>query len=56
MTFLAYLSQVLESWRLVLRGEFKIRLKNVRVHAMQDTGYVTCVEIMNAGEATGRYV
>lgn len=47
---------VLESWRLVLRGEFKMRLEDVRVHAMQDTGYVTCVEIMNAGEATGRTI
>ncbi len=47
--------QVLESWRLVLRGDFQIRLENVRVHATQTSGYVTCVEVMNAGNATGRY-
>lgn len=47
-------SQVLESWRMVLRGEFQIKLENVRVHATQDTGYVTCVEVMNAGNAKGR--
>ncbi|KAL0049882.1 hypothetical protein WJX82_011628 [Trebouxia sp. C0006] len=47
---------VLESWRLVLRGDFQIRLENVRVHATQTSGYVTCVEVMNAGNATGRTV
>lgn len=47
-------SQVLESWRVVLRGEFQIKLEDVRVHATQDTGYVTCVEVMNAGNAKGR--
>ena len=46
--------QVLESWRVILRGDFEIRLENVRVHATEDTGYVTCVEVMNAGNAKGR--
>lgn len=46
--------QVLESWRVVLRGEFQIKLEDVRVHATQDIGYVTCVEVMNAGNAKGR--
>ena len=46
--------QVLESWRVVLRGDFQIKLEDVRVHATQDTGYVTCVEVMNAGNAKGR--
>ena len=46
--------QVLESWRVVLRGEFQIKLEDVRVYATQDIGYVTCVEVMNAGNAKGR--
>lgn len=46
--------QVLESWRMVLRGDFYIKLESLRVHATQDTGYVTCVEVMNAENTKGR--
>ena len=39
----------------MLRGDFQIRLEDVRVYVTQNAGYVTCVEVMNAGNATGRY-
>lgn len=47
---------VLESWRMVLRGDFYIKLENVRVHATEDAGYVTCVEVMNAENSKGRTI
>ena len=39
---------------MVLKGDFYIKLENVRVYATQDTGYVTCVEVMNAENSKGR--
>lgn len=39
---------------MVLRGDFYIKLENVRVHATEDAGYVTCVEVMNAENSKGR--
>lgn len=48
------LVKVLESWGVVLQGDYDIRLEEVRVHVTQNMAFVTCVEVMNAGNATGR--
>ncbi|KXZ56093.1 hypothetical protein GPECTOR_2g975 [Gonium pectorale] len=52
--------QVMESWRAILRnvrpGAFKVRLEDVRVHAREDFGFVTCVEIIDADDSTGRII
>lgn len=47
--------QVLESWRLILRGgKMSITLEDVRVYAGDTLAYVTCVEVMDAGDSRGR--
>ncbi|PNH08063.1 Eukaryotic translation initiation factor 2A [Tetrabaena socialis] len=52
--------QVMESWRTVLRGvrpgAFKVKLEDVRVYAREDAGFVTCVEVIDADDSTGRIV
>jgi hypothetical protein len=50
---------VIESWRTILRGvrpnAFKLSLEGVRVFALSEThGLVTCVEVIDADESTGR--
>jgi hypothetical protein len=52
-------TQVIESWRAVLRGvrpnAFKLKLEDVRVFALSDShGLVTCVEVIEADDSTGR--
>ena len=48
--------QVLESWRLVLRGRpVEITLEDVRVCARDGAAFVTCTEVMEAGDSRGRY-
>ena len=50
------LMQVLESWRLVLRGlPMEITLEDVRVCARDGAAFVTCTEVMEAGDTRGRY-
>lgn len=50
------LMQVLESWRLVLRGlPMEITLEDVRVCARDGAAFVTCTEVMEAGDSRGRY-
>lgn len=52
---IAGVEQVLESWRFVLRGgRLKINLEDVRIFATDTTGYVTCVEVVDADDAKGR--
>ena len=49
------LVQVLESWRVILRGmPMDITLENVRVCARDGAAFVTCTEIMEAGDGRGR--
>lgn len=46
---------VLDSWKLVLgSGRMKITLEDVRVFATEHTGFVTCIEVVDAGDSTGR--
>ncbi len=48
-------AQVLESWRVILRGmPMDISLEDVRVCARDGAAFVTCVEIMEAGDSRGR--
>ncbi len=48
--------QVLESWRLVLRGlPMEITLEDVRVCVRDSAAFVTCTEVMEAGDSRGRY-
>jgi len=51
---------VIESWGLVLsgisRGNFVIRLEDVRVYAGEQEGFVTCVEVVSSGGDEGRLV
>ncbi|CAL5220593.1 g2633 [Coccomyxa viridis] len=48
---------VLESWRVILRGmPMDISLEDVRVCARDGAAFVTCVEIMEAGDSRGRTV
>ena len=52
-----YILQVLESWRTILRGgQFKwtMRLEDVRIYAADTTAFVTCIEVMDAGDSHGR--
>ena len=52
---LRFLLQVLESWRVILRGApMDIRLEDVRVCARDGAAFVTCTEIMEAGDSRGR--
>lgn len=49
--------QVMESWGLILRGApMSISLEDVRVYAGDTAAYVTCVEVMDAGDSRGRCV
>jgi ketosteroid isomerase-like protein len=46
---------VLQSWRLVLGGgRLRITLEDVRIFATESYGYVTCVEVVEAGDSRGR--
>jgi hypothetical protein len=47
--------QVMESWRLILRGPgMSIEVQDVCVYAADALAYVTCVEVMEAGDSRGR--
>ena len=50
----------MESWKSILSNirprAFKIDLEDVRVDATETTGFVTCVEIMDADDSKGRCV
>jgi len=49
--------EVMESWSLVLPTvNFQIRLKDVRVHATDSLGCVTCIEVMEGDDNRGRSV
>ena len=51
------LAQVLESWQLVLRGQpMDINVEDVRVYARDGAAFVTCTEVMEAGNSRGRCV
>lgn len=46
---------VLESWRFVLMGgKMKFKLEDVRIFATDTTGFVTCVEVIDANDAKVR--
>lgn len=49
---------VMESWRSILAGvrprAFRIDLEDVRVFATDNSGFVTCVEIVDADDSAGR--
>ncbi|EIE18660.1 hypothetical protein COCSUDRAFT_59969 [Coccomyxa subellipsoidea C-169] len=46
---------VMESWRVILRGApMTISLEDVRVYAGDAAAYVTCIEVMDAGDSRGR--
>jgi translation initiation factor 2A len=49
---------VMESWKTLLAGvrprAFRIELEDVRIHATESYGFVTCVEIVDADESAGR--
>ncbi|GLC40838.1 hypothetical protein PLESTB_000017100 [Pleodorina starrii] len=53
-------AQVMDSWRAIMRnvrpGAFKVKLEDVRVFAREDMGFVTCVEIIDADDSSGRIV
>ena len=50
-------AQVLESWQLVLRGQpMDINVEDVRVYALDGAAFVTCTEVMEAGNSRGRCV
>ena len=47
--------QVMESWRMILRGRgMSIDILDVRVFAGESAGFVTCTEVMEAGDSRGR--
>ncbi len=50
--------KVLESWRSILAGvrprAFRIDLDDVRVWANDNSGFVTCVEVIDADDSMGR--
>lgn len=50
--------QVLESWKNILRNvrpnAFKVILEDVRVWAGEEVGFVTCTEVIDADDSTGR--
>ena len=49
--------QVMESWGMILReAPMSISLEDVRVYAGDTVAYVTCVEVMDAGDSRGRCV
>ena len=48
---------VLESWKVILgSARVKIQLHDVRIYATETEGYVTCVEVMDAGDSKGKIV
>lgn len=48
-------TQVMESWRLILgAAQMTITLEDVRVHAGEDVAFVTCIEVVDAGDSRGR--
>ena len=48
---------MLESWQLVLRGQpMDISVEDVRVYARDGAAFVTCTEVMEAGNSRGRCV
>ncbi|CAK0783492.1 hypothetical protein CVIRNUC_006691 [Coccomyxa viridis] len=48
---------VLESWQLVLRGQpMDINVEDVRVYARDGAAFVTCTEVMEAGNSRGRTI
>jgi ketosteroid isomerase-like protein len=50
-------TSVLESWKLILgSGRVNISLEDVRVYADESSsgGFVTCVEVVDAGDTRGR--
>lgn len=48
-------TQVMESWRLILgAAQMTITLEDVRVHAGEDMAFVTCIEVVDAGDSRGR--
>ena len=48
----------MDSWKAIMRnvrpGAFKVKLEDVRVFARGEMGFVTCVEIIDADDSTGR--
>ena len=52
--------QVMESWRVILKNvrpnAFKVTLEDVRVYANATSGFVTCVEVIDADDSVGRWV
>mmetsp|Transcript_16050 Transcript_16050/g.40784 ORF Transcript_16050/g.40784 Transcript_16050/m.40784 type:complete len:212 (+) Transcript_16050:192-827(+) len=49
--------EVMESWRIVLAGSsLDIMLQDVRVHASESYGMVTCLEVMDGEDSRGRQV
>ena len=50
----------MESWKTILAGvrprAFRIDLEDVRVHAVDSYGFVTCIEVVDADDSTGRCV
>mmetsp|Transcript_27717 Transcript_27717/g.49490 ORF Transcript_27717/g.49490 Transcript_27717/m.49490 type:complete len:209 (-) Transcript_27717:282-908(-) len=49
--------EVMESWNIVLSGaNFDILLKDVRVHASENQGWVTCLEVMDGEDSRGRLI
>jgi translation initiation factor 2A len=47
----------MESWNIVLSGaNFDILLKDVRVHASENQGWVTCLEVMDGEDSRGRLI
>ena len=50
-------SSVLASWKIILSsGRMKITTEDVRIFATESEGFVTCVEVMDAGDSRGRIV
>lgn len=46
---------VLQSWRVILgAGRVRVALEDVRVAAGEEQAFVTCVEVVEADESTGR--
>ncbi|CAL8464307.1 g3842 [Coccomyxa elongata] len=46
---------VMESWRVILRGApMSISLEDVRIFVSDSMAFVTCIEVMDAGDSRGR--
>ncbi|BDA49821.1 probable f-box protein SKIP8 at C-terminar half [Coccomyxa sp. Obi] len=46
---------VMESWRMILRGApMSISLEDVRIFVSDSMAFVTCIEVMDAGDSRGR--